>query len=187
MENGTEKVCRRCGTLNDGRSLMCMRCGGMLEVTEEEKYGMFKGRLISGKMLSFLFVILFTAYLFGAIFYAGPWIDNKLLLFGETFIFDFYNNIDLTYITLEAIYTVCIFLMNSIAVSLIFYIISNSKVLKKVQVNPTRIFIYAYMLISVVLITVYKHQIDYVIILEHLVSIIIIFPYIKRKLFEKSV
>ena len=48
MENGTEKVCRRCGTLNDARSLMCVRCGSGLDVTEEQKYNMFKGNLISG-------------------------------------------------------------------------------------------------------------------------------------------
>ena len=187
MVNGTEKVCRRCGTLNDSRSLMCMRCGGMLEVTEEEKYGMFKGRLISGKVLSFLFAILFAAYSFGIIFFGLPFVKDKLFLLKDTFIFDFYNNANLAYIALESIYTVCVFLINFIAVALIFYVIGNMKVIKKVQVTRIRVFIYLYMLVCMALITICKYGFDYVIILEHLASIIVIFPYIKRKLLKKSV
>lgn len=187
MQNDVEKVCRRCGTLNDERSLMCVRCGGMLDVAEEQKYDLFKGRLISGKSLSFFFVVLFTMYLFGMVFYGGPWLEGKLLLFWEKYMLPFYNNANLTYITFETVYTIVILLINSIAVSLIMYMLTSTKLLRKYDTNSTRIFICIYVLVSAVLMTVLKHQLNYIIILEHLISVILILPRINKRILKISI
>ena len=187
VETGNEIVCRRCGTLNDERSLMCMRCGEMLEMTEEKKYEIFKGKMMSEKTLIFLFIILFTAYSFGIIFHAAPWIYSKLLSFGQTYIFNFYNNANLTYITLETMYTIFLVIINSIMFSLLIDIIINSKLIKRLTANSTCIIIFIYMILCFVSMTIYKHNLNYVIILEHLVSIIIIFPYVRKKIFRRSI
>ena len=49
---GNEKVCRRCGTLNHIKATMCIRCGENLEISEEDKYKLFKGKVCSEKLLS---------------------------------------------------------------------------------------------------------------------------------------
>lgn len=186
MENGREKVCRRCGTLNDERQMMCVRCGEMLEVTEEKKYSLLKERMMSEKLLVFLFIILFAAYSYGIIFYAFPWIHEKLLLLGDTFIFEFYNNPKLTYIVTETIYTLCLYCSNFIAIFLIIETVINTKLIKRRKVNGTCTFIFFIILLCFGLMIIYKYKFDYVIIIEYLVSIIFLFPYIKKKIYKKS-
>jgi len=187
METGNEKVCRRCGTLNDERSLMCVRCGETLEMSEEKKSEIFKGRILSEKTLIFLFVILFTAYSFGAIFYVFPWIYNKLIWVIETYMFNLFKKFDLIYIIIEVLYSLIIFLINYIAVAIILYYIVGSKLTKKSKLNGTCVFIFLYMILCFILMTIYKHKIDYVIMIEHLMSVIITFPYIKRRVIKRSI
>lgn len=187
METGNEKVCAKCGTLNDERSLMCVRCGQTLEVSEEKKYEMFKDKVLSEKLLVFLFVILFTTYSFGVIFYAFPWIHSKLLWFAETYIFNLFESLDLIYIMIEVLYSLLALLINYAVIAIIMYSIIGSKLTKSSKVNGTCIFIYVYMVLSFILMTIYKHKIDYVIIIEHFMSIIILFPYIKEKIIKRSI
>jgi len=185
LENDT-KVCRRCGTLNDPRSLMCVRCGSGLENAEEQKYEILKHRLISGVTVVFLFILLFSAYSYGMFFYVMPWIKSKLLLFGETFIFEYYNNPTVTYVALETIYTLCLYFINYFIVVILLEMIIGSKIVKIGSVRKTNLFICLFMLISVVGLTYCKYELDYVVIIEHLVSIIVIMPYIKKKLLKRS-
>lgn len=186
METGNEKVCRRCGTLNDERQMMCVRCGEVLEVTEEKKYSILKERMMSEKLLVFLFIILFAAYSYGIIFYAFPWVYEKLLLLGDTFIFEFYNNPKLTNIVIETIYTLCLYCSNYMVVFLILEIVINTKLIKRGKVNGTCVSIYFLMLLCFISMVVYKYNFNYVIIIEYLVSIIFLFSYIKKKILKRS-
>lgn len=187
MDNDHEKVCRRCGTLNDERSLMCMRCGDMLDVSEEKKYAIFKGKMISEKLFLFLFIILFVAYSFGMIFYAAPCLYEKIVLFGNEYVFNFYHNPILTKIVSEVIYTICLLLINLIFVSLIIDIVINAKLIKRNKVTSTCVVMFIAMTLSFISLTIYKYKFNYVIILEHFASLIVAYPYISRKVFKRSV
>ena len=185
MENA-EKVCRRCGTLNDSRSLMCVRCGAGLEISEEEKYEILKGRLASGLKIFLLFAIFFGAYIYGMLSYITPWFDDKLLLLGESFVFEFYNNETLTYIILEVIYTLCLSLVNFVTVVLLLEMIINNKLLRINRVNIIYWFISLFVLLETGILTYYLHGSNYIIIIEHLVSVAVTIPYIKKKLHKRS-
>lgn len=187
METGSEKVCRRCGTLNDSRSLMCVRCGESLEISEEKKYEMFKDKILSEKLLVFLFVILFTVYSFGVIFYAFPWVYDKLLWLIETYVLKLSEGLDLIYVMMEVLYSSIILLINYAVVAIILYSIIGSKLTKKSKLNGTCIFVFIYMILIFILMTIYKHNLDYVIIIEHFMSIIMTFPYIKGRIIKRSI
>jgi len=186
IQDNQAVVCRRCGTLNDSRSLMCVRCGNGLENTEEKKYEILKNRLISGVIVAFLFVLLFLACLYGVIFYVMPWIEGKLILFGESFVFEYYNNPTLTYVVLEAIYTLTLSMINYFTTIILLEIIIGSKILKANSVRKTNLFICLLVLTGAIGMTYYKYGLDYVVMIEHLVSVIVIMSYIKKKLFKRS-
>lgn len=187
MEDAHEKVCRRCGALNDERSLMCVRCGETLEMTEEKKYEVFKGKMLSSKLFLFLFAVSFIVYSFGVIFYGFPWIYDKLLWLGETYIFNLYEELNILYIMLEVLYTTIVFVFNYATIAIILYSVIGSRLMKKSKLNGTCTFVFIYMILSFILMTIYKHKLDYIIIIEHFMSIIITFPYIKMKILRRSI
>jgi len=187
METGNEKVCRRCGTLNDARSSMCVRCGETLEMPEEKKYELFKDKIISEKLLVFLFIILFTAYSFGAVFYAFPWVYNKLLWLVETYLFKTLGKLDLIYIMIEVLYALIVFLVNYAMVAIFLNSIIGLKLTKKRKLNGTCVVMFVYMILIFISMTIYKHKIDYLIIIEHFVSILMTFPYIKGRIIKRSI
>ena len=182
IEENQTKVCRRCATLNDSRSLMCVRCGGSLEITDEQKAEILKGRKISNFWFSILFVVLFTIYFYGIIFYVGPWFKEILQKFGESFIFDFYNNQTLTNITIEVIYVLCLLLLNSLVTILSLEVMVNNKLFDKNRINITSGFIFLYLFIGIPFLTYYKYGYDTVIIIEHLVGVIPVFSKVRKKL-----
>jgi len=187
MNTGSEKVCRRCGALNDERSLVCVRCGEMLEISEEKKYEVFKDKMLSEKWFLFLFTILFLIYSFGAIFYIGPWLYNRLICLGEKYIFNLFEKLDLIFLSLEVLYTLFLSVVNYIAIAIILYSAISSKVMKRDKLNRTCIATYIFMILCFIIMTIYKHKFNYVIIIEHFMSIIIAFPYIKRIILKRSI
>ena len=183
MNTGQEKICTKCGSLNDERSLVCVRCGETLEMSEEKKYKTFKNKLINEKLFLFLFIVLFLLYSFGLFFYIGPWFYNKLIWIGEKYLFSLFENLDLIFLSFEVIYTLFLGLINYIAIAIIIYSIINSKLMKKSKLNSTCII----MTLTFIGMSIYKHNFDYVIIIESFMSLIITFPYIKRQILKRSV
>lgn len=187
METGREKVCTICGTLNDERSLMCVRCGKALEISEEKKYQTFKNKMINEKLFLFLFAVLFLLYSFGVVFYVGPWFYDKLIWLGEKYIFNLFENSDVIFLSLEVIYTLFLCLVNYIAIAAILYSVIGSKLMKKSKLNGSCIFIFIYMILNFMLMTLYKNKFDYILIIKHFMSVIVMFPYIKEKILKRSI
>ena len=187
METGTEKVCTRCGTLNNDKSLMCIRCGNSLEISEEKRRSIFKGKVRNEKLLGFIYIALFTVYLNLSVFYIGPWIANKVLGLSDIYVFEFYNNQMLTYVVLQTIFTIALFIINFIITYIILDIIFNKNFIKREKANSLCIFIYLYTTLSVALITYYKFNLNCDIMLEYLISFIAIFPYIRKKIFKRII
>ena len=186
MEIGHEKVCTRCGTLNDERSLMCVRCGETLEMSEENRYKTFKGKMLNEKLFLFLFMILFLFYSSGMIFYVSPWLQNQLLLLSEKYLIGVFGNSYWILVSLEIIYTIFLSVANYIAIAIILYSVLGTKLMKKSQLNSSCIIIYVFMILSFMIMSIYQHKLNYTIIIEHFMSLIMTFSYIKMKILKRS-
>lgn len=184
---GNEKVCRRCGTLNHIKATMCIRCGENLEISEEDKYKLFKGKVCSEKLLSLFFIILFSGYLYLSIYYIFPFLYEILGEFSKSDIFEFYNNRILTKFAIETMYLVGMFLINYFVIAVILDIIFNKRFIKREKVNSMSLILYFFMTILIASILAYKYLDNKALMLEILISFLAVFPYIKRKIFKRSV
>ncbi|MBE6144218.1 MAG: hypothetical protein E7169_01440 [Firmicutes bacterium] len=182
-----EIVCQRCGTLNNEKGIMCMRCGEKLETDAATKLDKFKGRIISEKLVAFLYIIIFTAYLYFINFYFSPWFNSGLFKFGNSFIFEYYNDPNLTNITLHVIYVMVLFIINYIATIVILELILRNKLIKREKVNMFCFSVGIYIFISVAFVTFIKFKFEYIYILKHLISFMAICPYINRKMMKRSI
>lgn len=187
MEPGFEKVCTKCGTLNDSRTLMCIRCGANLEMSAENKYAMFKGKMINETWFLILFAFIFGAYAFGTVVYVFPWIHDKLVWLCDEYVFNFYGKSDIIYIALEVIYSLIICLLNYATIAIILYSMLSSKFMKRSKFNILSVLMFCFIVLSFLGLTIYKHGLNIVIIIEHLISVLFVFPYIKGRLLKRSI
>ena len=184
---GNEKVCRKCGTLNNEKSMVCIRCGENLEIKEEDQYKLFKGKICSEKILSALYIILFSGYSYLVIYYVFPFLYEFLVNFSKSYIFDFYNNNLVTKITIETMFLTGMYLINFLVISIILDIIFNKRFIKRDKANSMSLILYFFKIILIAGLLFYKYQNPNIMMLEILISFLSIFPYIKRKIFKSSV
>ena len=184
---GNEKVCRRCGTLNNEKAMVCIRCGENLEIKEEDQYKLFKGKVCSEKVLSLFYIILFSGYLYSAIYYIFPWFYEMLGNFSESYIFEFYNNNLVTEIAVEAMFLIGMYIINFLAISVILDVIFNKRFIKRDKVNSMSLILYFFKTILIAGLLSYKYPNPSMMMLEILIGFLSIFPYIKRKIFKSSV
>lgn len=182
-----EIVCKKCGTLNPPQSIMCIRCGQFLETEKVKKYQNMKGKLVSGSKIVIMYVLLFIIYIISLVYIISPFITKMLEQFGNSYIFEFYNNSDLTKTALETIYTIIVFLVNYIFIAIILEIIMHNKVIEFKRIKNVSFSIYFLTIISFLTITYLKFDLNSLLMLEHVISAIIVFPYIKRKLLKKCI
>lgn len=180
-----EIICQKCGTSNDEKSMMCMRCGQILETDATQKYSSIKGNLTSGTLLSVFYILLFTAYLCLLIFLVVPFGNDLLVQLENSFVFEFYNNATLTKIAIETIYTMSMFVLNYIFIAIILEIITHNKMVDLKSVKSFTIITSIYAVISIVVITYLTSGLNYLLLGEHLLSFVAIFPYVKRKMLKR--
>lgn len=186
METGNEKVCKRCATLNDSRSLVCVRCGNELDETGEQKYDILKKRMMPSTLFVILFSIIFAICSYGLVFYVGPWFYDKFSSLGQTFIFDFYNNPKLMFLLIELAFTISISIINYVVVVLILEVVIGSKLLKKSKTTITTLSVYIFMLLIIGGMIIKKYSSIDIALLEYLISTVMVFPYIKKKILKRS-
>ena len=184
---GNEKVCRRCGTLNNEKSTVCIRCGFNLELNEEEQKKIFNGKVCSEKVLSLFYIILFSGYLYSVIYYIFPFLYEILESFSKSYIFEFYNNNLVTEIAVEAMFLTGMYVINFLAISVMLDIIFNKRFIKRDKANTMSLILYFFKIILIAGLLFYKYQNPSMMMLEILVGFLVVFPYIKRKIFKSSV
>lgn len=180
-----EIVCPKCGTSNDEKSMMCMRCGQILETNSTKESENVKGNLTSSIGLAIVYILLFTGYLCALIFLAVPFGNELLLKLENSFVFEFYNNATLTKIAIGTIYTMGMFLINYIFIALILEIITHNKLVDLKGVKSFTIITSIYAVISMVVITYLTSGLNFLLLGEHLLSLVTIFPYVKRKMLKR--
>lgn len=180
-----EIICPKCGTSNDEKGMMCMRCGQILETEKTKESESAKGNFASSTVLAIIYILLFTGYLCALIFLAVPFGNELLLKLENSFVFEFYNNATLTKIAIETIYTVGMFLLNYIFIAIILEIITHNKMVDLKGVKTFTIITSIYAVVSMVIITYLTSGLNYLLLGEHLLSLVTIFPYVKRKMLKR--
>ena len=184
---GNEKVCRRCGTLNNEKSTVCIRCGFNLEITEEEQKKIFSGKVCSEKVSALFYIILFSGYLYSVIYYIFPLFYELLEKFSKSYIFEFYNNNLVTEIAIEVMFLTGMYIINFLAISVILDVIFNKRFIKREKANTMSLILYFFKTFLIGGLLFYKYKSPNMIMLEILISFLFVFPYIKRKIFKSSV
>lgn len=176
-----ELVCKKCGTVNKDKSIICMRCGSTLDTDKVTEYINIKGKTVSGISIILPFIIIYTAYLVLSIVLFAPYLNNLLFNFRSSFIFEFYNLPILTEFIINGIYIATLFIINLMVVMLTLELISTKKLIELKRVKKCYIVMWGYLITASLLITAIKYKFDLSFLLKHLISILPILPYIKRK------
>jgi len=181
-----DKVCRSCGTLNDARNNLCIRCGESLEIDENKIYQNFHIKAISNKVLFIVFALIFTIFWYALIFYACPWLNGLLVGYVKDFIFKALNNRMVTNLILYGVYTLSLYIVNYIVIMITLDSILNRKVIKKETINALSLLIFTYMFASVTIMTLINFK-SYIFVLAHLIVLLFMLPNIKIKLVKKTI
>lgn len=175
-----ELVCKKCGTVNNDKSIICMRCGSSLDTDKVTEYINIKGKTVKAKSIVLPFIIIYTLYAVLSVLlssYLISFLDN----FRNSFIFEFYNIPLLTEFVINGIYVAILFILNLVVTVVSLELISTQKFIELKHVKMCYRVICGYMIIALFIITIIKYRLDIIILLEHLISLVPVFPYIKRK------